>query len=70
MKQMSTFILPGMCIVYGCQSNQLRQLFPSLEYEGRQNLSVQFATATTANLLTAIASVYVAVVVFFNQFQF
>lgn len=67
---MSTFVLPGMLIVYCCQSNGRRQLIPLLEYEGRQNLSLQFAIVTAANLLTAIASVYVAIVVFFNQLQF
>ena len=70
MKQMSTFILSGMFIVYCCQSNELRQLITSLEYGGKRNLSLKFATATVTNLLMPVANVYVAAVVFFNQFQF
>ena len=70
MKQMSTFILSGMFIVYCCQSNELRQLIPLLEYGGNQKLSLKPATATVTNLLMPVANVYVAAVVFFNQFQF
>ena len=64
---MSTFILPGMFIVYCYHSNELKQLIPSL---GKQKISLKFATTTAPNVLTPMANVYVAAVVFFNQFQF
>lgn len=67
MKQMSTFILPGMFIVYRYHSNELRQLIPLL---GKQDFSLKFGTTTETNVLMPFANVYVTAVVFFNQFQF
>ncbi|WP_140485128.1 MULTISPECIES: hypothetical protein [Flavobacterium] len=60
MKQMSTFILPGMFIVYCYHNDKLRQLIPLLR---KQNFSLKLASTT-------VPKVYVAAVIFFNQFQF